>query len=174
MSVKSNIWKGLKAKLLELKNEGVLKHYAIYNTQIESESTEIPFDFPALFVEFSSIIWERTGLRAVNSAQKNKQIGNVTITFHIAFEKYSSETDAFEEIDAEIDKIIEKFHVVVIDEFETALLRSAERQDSNHNNVIVWQVDFTCMVQETFEDKTVIDATGGDENKLGLTINTTI
>ena len=173
MSVKKDIWTGLKVPLLALKNAGTIKHYAIWNNQIELETNEIPFLYPAIFTDMN-IIWDRTGLKSDNNVQWNKQIGTCILTLRCAFEKYVNETTSFDEIDSVLDLIIEKFHLLDICQYTTVLLRSAERIDGNHNNIIIHEIDFTCQIQETFANTGVQDATAGDPTKLSLILTGTL
>jgi len=173
MSVKKDIWTVMKSKLLELKNSGTIQHYARWNNQIVKEGQEISFARPAVFVQMA-INWNTTGIKPDNANQYNKQIGICTMTLHCVFEKYTDESTAYDELDESLDVIIEKFHLLDISAFVTPLVRSNERLDEDHNNIIIHEVDYTCQVQETFENKNVVDATGGDDNKIQLTLNMTV
>jgi hypothetical protein len=175
MSVKLNIWNAVKAKLTELKTAKSINHFAIWNNQINQELNEIPFEFPAVFMEFTEMSW-KTGIEPERTTQYNKQMSedNWIVSFHICFENYEAETSSFEINDPKMDIIIEALQLLPIDQFATNLIRINEVQDTEHGNVIHWIVSFATAVQETFANDTVTDATSGDPTKLSLIINTDI
>ena len=159
MSVKLDIWNGCKLLLADLKTDGTIKHYAIFNNQYDKEAKDILFEFPAVLLQLKSIIWDNAKLTDSTNKQKNGLIGTAIITLHIGFKKYVDETKSFEENDPIIDMILEKFHAVVIGQYTTALIKIEERTDDDHDNVTVHQVDFQLQVQETISKNTIESAT---------------
>lgn len=178
MSVKLDIWTAVKAKLVALKAAGTINHYGIWNNQIEHEENQkddIPFEFPAVFLGFTTMPWD-TALKAGNRNQFNQQSSpegqEWLLTLYICFENYEAETSSFELNDPKFDLIIEAMHMLKINEYAQDLRRSEERMPTDHNNVVVWEVDYITRVAETFADATVIDATDGGVTTLELVINT--
>lgn len=129
------------AKVPELKTIG------LFNNQFEKESENNPIGFPALFVEFDSIDWR--------SQQRGIQIGLSVIRFHIGVETYKtnfSGEQIWEPNDLEFLELVEKIHVAIhgFDDVNfTPLLRVAESQNTDHDNVIVWDVVYQSQITDT-------------------------
>lgn len=164
MSAKLDIFNDI---VTELEEVSEIETIGIWNNQFDNEAEEISFNFPAVFVEFADIPWistnqhpSRSGSQG-NIAKEQKAPGTL-ITLHIGFSELKDETKSFPDIDAILDTVYFKIQGLGANkDFYSALLRVAERQDTDHNRVIDWQMDFsTEMFQcgELDEDLTKIDA----------------
>jgi len=173
MSVKLGIWTGVKTPLQELKDEGTINHFDIWNNQINNETVEIPFDFPAVFMGFTSMPWDSTQLKLNNQGLLNTQLSyQWTLTFYIFFESYEEEISTFENNDAILDLILAKFHMLDISEYISKFIRIDERQNQDNSNIIGWEVDFVTQVQETFaDDSTDVNVPVGGVYPIEVVIN---
>ena len=145
----------------------------LWNSQIINEDKETPFNFPAVFVEFADIPWTSTNLKPAKlggegDVTKQQKGGGALIMLHIAFSQLENETVSFPKISPIIDKVY--FAIQGLNgTFYGPLLRVAERQDTDHDRVIDWQMDFNTMMFECGElDTSLKKITGGT---LGVDIN---
>lgn len=138
----------------------------LWNSQIDNEEDEIPFNFPAVFIEFSLIPWTTTNQRpptiGTQGDIQGEQKGlNALITIHIAFSQLEDETVSFPIISPIIDKVYFAIQKLSGD-FYSALLRVEERQDTDHERVIDWQMDFlTTLFQCGEKDSSLTQIPGG-------------
>jgi len=87
---KAVLYEGIKADLTNLsytKADGTtdrIKTIALWRNQLEREYEEIPFLFPAVFIEFLTSNYNE-------SSSKAYQTLNMTVRLHICFESYKTE-----------------------------------------------------------------------------------
>ncbi len=148
MSTKKDFYLAVKAKILD--NTDV-KHVRLYNSQFDEMDSENTFPFPCVFIEFSALDWI--------TKSEGYQEAETTIKLHVGFE--SVKTEELEVFDL-LEDIHEDLQGMHDPEYYTPLNRSFEGQDTNHDNVIVWQVDY---------DTLLSDNSGNRNNKL---VETTI
>lgn len=143
-----------------------LETVELWNSQFANEDREKPFNYNAVFVEFSEIAWTTTNQTPSRSGSEGdvskQQKGDETlIMLHIAFSQLDNETISF----PIISPIIDKVYLAVQGlngEFYGPLLRVAERQDTDHDRVIDWQMDFNTMIFECGElDDALTEIPGG-------------
>lgn len=164
MSAKLDIYNDIDTALKGITTNNVrdIKHVAIWNNQIFNEAREKAYNFPAVFVEFTEMLWE-TRLAGSNAGaiastgQTEEQNGNITVILHVVFSTLKDETYSFPDVDAILDKVyfaIQNLQGANSDSY-SPLLRVAERQDIDHDRVIDWQVDFNIqrVVQEGQNNK---------------------
>lgn len=161
MSVKLQIFQDIKVALQPLIKSKRLKTIKIWNNQFAQleldRPKESPFNFPCCFIEFPEVDWTWSQVRQRKTgAQGNiekEQKGTVTVTLHIGFSELDNETDSF----AKTDQLIEDIYFAVqnvqgplVNKMPVygPLLRDAERQDTEHDRVIDWQMDFTAGIQQ--------------------------
>lgn len=109
-----------------------IKTVRLWNSQLDNDTTEEAIAFPAVFVDFSSIVW--TG------KQKQGQQGAFEITFHIVMERYQTEAlDTFDRIQ-EVYLALQGF---------CGLQRITEVQDTNHDMCIDWMMTFSAVFDDT-------------------------
>lgn len=148
MSTKKDFYLAVRAKLEAI--EGI-KHVRLYNSQFDEMDNENTFPFPCVFIEFSALDWL--------TKSEGYQEAETTIKLHVGFESVKTEEleilDLLEDIHADLQGMHDP-------EYYTPLDRSFEGQDTNHDNVIVWQMDY---------DTLLSDNAGNRNNKL---VKTTI
>lgn len=155
MSVKLTIFNDIKASIESKVTE--IQDIRLFNAQFDNEDKEKAFNYPVVFIEFADIPWQQSnqkvqGILGINKEQKG---GGAIITLHIGFEHLENETISFDLIDPIIDKIYYAVQTLQGDLY-TALLRIAERQDTDHDRVIDWQMDFSTMMLQLGEESGVI------------------
>jgi len=145
MSVKKDLYLAVKKRVL---NTTSIQHFALYNSQFEELDKEDAFPFPCVFLEFSDLQYE--------TVAKGGQKGDFEIRLHVGFESIMTE-------DLEILSIIDDLHEklqgftnsessgIVIDDpkdYFLPLNRVSESQDTNHDNITVWQIDYSTFVHD--------------------------
>ena len=162
MSAKLDIFNDI---VTEIEKISDIHTVELWNSQLINEEKETPFNFPAVFIEFTDIPWTSTNLNpsklgGEGDVTKQQKGGGALITLHIVFSQLENETVSFPIISPTIDKVyfaIQKLSGT----FYGPLLRVAERQDTDHDRVIDWQMDFNTMMFECGEldpDLTKINA----------------
>ena len=163
MSSKLDIFNDI---VTEVKKISDIQTVELWNSQLVNEDKETAFNYPAVFIEFADIPWTSTNqqpskLGGEGDVTKQQKGGGALITIHIAFSQLENETVSFPKISPIIDKVyfaIQKLSGT----FYGPLLRVAERQDTDHDRVIDWQMDFNTMMFECGElDTSLTKITGG-------------
>ena len=147
MRVKLNIFNDI---VTGIKNITEIWTVELWNSQLENESEEKPFNCPAVFIEFGEIPWTSTNQQPSTLGEKGnvakEQKGDGTlITLHIALSQLEDETVSFPLLSPIIDKVYFAIQGLT-GEFYKPLLRVAERQDTDHERVIHWQLDFIHLI----------------------------
>lgn len=113
------------------------QHVRLWNNQIglmeKGEQIPIP-SYPAVFVDFPSIIWSQLG--------KGKQNAQLTTRLYCVYESFA--TDENEE-DLAVFDFFNSVYLAVQDFQPTQsgkLQRISEQTDIMHTNLYVWQMDF--------------------------------
>ena len=107
-----------------------VKTVRLFNDQFNQHSTESAWAYPAVFIEFLDITWETTQLA--------NQQGSVTVRLHQGFESYQDEdTDILDTLEL-INKAVHGYQGASF----TALQRTNDDQDTNHDQVIIWRTDY--------------------------------
>lgn len=112
-----------------------LKHVALWNSQITHESVEKPFNFPAVFVEFSAMDYtsEAFGIQKCETE----------ITIHCVFSQLV-ETITFLDFVQLVVNSLNEFSGT----YFTGLKRIKEIQDVNHDRVMDWQILFKTTITD--------------------------
>lgn len=146
MSAKKDFYLALRALILD--NTSV-KHCQLYNSQFQEISTENTFLFPCVFIEFTAIEWQTRAL--------GRQEADTTIRLHVGFESLATEELVILDLLDEIHAVLQGFCIA---DLINPLDRVFEGQDTNHDNVIVWLLDYNTLL---------FDNAGNRANKLVLT-----
>lgn len=162
MSAKLDIFNDI---ITEIEKISDIQTVELWNSQLANEAVEIPVNFPAVYIEFAEIPWTSTNQQpsrsgSIGDVSKQQKGEGALVILHIAFSQLNDETVSFPEISPIIDKIYLAIQGLNND-FYGPLLRVAERQDTDHDRVIDWQMDFSTMIFECGEldtDLTKIDA----------------
>lgn len=137
-----------------------VQHVRLWNNQVElSEKKEqIPFQTPAIFIDFPSIEWSTIG--------KGKQNAQLMTRLYCVFESFA--TDENEEdlqvftFRQEVYLVAQKFKATQTGSFQ----RVSEQTDPNHTNLYVWIMDFT----STYTDIDAEDPRGGVDTQINTLI----
>ena len=169
MSAKLDIFNDIVTKIesiVDTDNVRVINTVELWNSQLDNLKEEIPFNFPAVFIEFAEIPWTTTNqqpstLGAQGDVTKEQKGDGALITLHIAFSQLEDETVSFPIISPIIDKVYFAIQGLT-GTFYKPLLRVAERQDTDHDRVIDWQMDFTALIFQCGElDTSLTEIAGG-------------
>ena len=170
MSVKLDLFNDIVTAveaIVDINSVKIVNTVELWNSQLENENKEKPFNYPAVFIEFAEIIWTSTNQQPSalgsqgNVTKEQKGVGTVVI-IHIAHSQLEDETVGFPIIDAVNDKVYFAIQGLFVNDKYSSLLRVAERQDTDHDRVIDWQMDFlTTLFQCGQADDTLVEIVGG-------------
>ncbi len=170
MSVKLDIFNDIVTAvkaIVDINGVRVINTVELWNSQLENESEEKPFNYPAVFIEFSEIPWTSTNQQpsstgATGNVTKEQKGVNALVMIHIAHSELDDETVSFPIIDAVNDTVYFAIQGLFIDQKYSPLLRTLELQDIDHGRVIDWQMGFlTTMFQCGETNDTLIKIDGG-------------
>lgn len=170
MSVKLDIFNDIVTAveaIVDINNVKVINTVELWNSQLENESDEKPFNYPAVFIEFAEIPWTSTNqqpstLGNVGNVTKEQKGVDSLIIIHIAHSQLEDETISFPIIDVVNDKVYFAIQGLFVNQKYSPILRVAERQDTDHDRIIDWQMDFlTTMFQCGEADNTLVEIVGG-------------
>lgn len=136
---KLTLYNGIKTDLEAITG---VKHVALWNNQIEHERQEIPFLYPAIFIEFMPSNYRDKG-RAATSQEYD-----MNVRLRICFEEYK-QTDV--EILTLVDSVWQKMHKKQYGTFGQ-LLRRNEEQDYDHPNIQQYIQDYATLGNENLID----------------------
>ena len=144
MSAKLDLFNDI---VTEIKKITEIETVELWNSQLDNESEEISFNFPAVFIEFAEIPWTTTKLKpsklgSKGDTTKEQKGEGALVTLHISFSQLEDETISFPIIDPVIDKVYFAIQGLSRIEKYTDLLRLSETQDTDHDRVIDWQMNF--------------------------------
>jgi hypothetical protein len=134
---KITLYNGIKADLLTvnyLKSNGTyeyVKTVALWRNQIEKENVEIPFLYPAVFIEFLSSNY-------MESSSKTYQELTLTVRLHICYESYLTEDLDLLNLTQEVYSKMQLKQYG----FFGVMKRRNEEQDFDHNNVQDFKQDY--------------------------------
>jgi len=162
----SSFLKAFNAIKAQIETVAEIKTVRLWNSQIDNHEREQPYTRPACFIEFKP-----TGITTDQPTQKigqnvsRQQKINTIITIHYEDFKYEDETTSLPIIDANFQKI---YYVLqgftkgaLADGYFQPLLRVDVRFDSDHDQVLDWQMDFETMLQECGEEEELTLIAGG-------------
>lgn len=168
MGIKLTLFNDIKARL-EAKVPELLT-IRKWNNQFNNESREYAFKFPAAFISFSEMQWQppKNTTALVNQLQAQQE-GVFVVSIYLGFDKLEDETESWPDIEPIIHKVWSYLEEWTGTPAEYGkLIRVSEVEDNNHDNVIVWVINFEFRVAEC--------ATVGDmvaaPDPLTLTIDT--
>lgn len=138
---KLTLYNSLKTDLVSIFG---VKHVALWNSQIDNEANEIPFLYPAIFIEFMPSTYTDKGNKATS------QQYDMNIRLHICFEEYK-QTDV--EILTLVDNVWQKIHTKQYGTFGK-LLRRNEEQNFDHGNIQVYNQDYSTLGNDNLTSNT--------------------
>jgi hypothetical protein len=158
---KKIVYNEIKARVIS--KVPAIKTFRLWNNQVSNENVENAFNYPAVFLFFSDLEYlnEHSALQTI--------VG--TIKLYIVQEEYKTENE--ENLDF-IDSIANALNGYQTDTIVAPLIRVTELQDTDHNNLIVWEQDYQFKANDTtsskYNDAIEIDA-GVVEPDLTLTFD---
>ena len=173
MGLKLNIYNGIKTALESIVtgSERDIKTVGKWNNQFSQELNENPATYPRVYIGYSQLLYQNknpVGSRLSVGKTGIEQTCNFIITLYCGFERYEDTSDSW----LIIEPILLKIHYAIntLDITNCApILRTEEREDNDHDNVIVWEIDFIGEGVEAGQDKTVSE---GDQLIAGGVLET--
>lgn len=160
MSVKIELYQAVKAALQEITE---IKNVLHYNGQDSyNYEKDIARRFPQAWIQLTSIPWQYPEQASYNKNRTRQQKSEgITITVYLATFNLKEDDDTFEDDLLLVDKIYRKLILLDGDHF-TELVRISESDTPTNDNVRVWAQEYTCMLTEQAEAKTLIDVSPVD------------
>jgi hypothetical protein len=128
----------------QLEDETSAVHVRLWNNQIRlsEEGQQIPFEFPAIFIDFPFISWKQLG--------KGTQITDegFIVRLYICFSSFHTSEN---EEDLEVFTLRNEVYLAMQDFQPTGagkLERVSEQTDVNHTNMYMWVMDFKTSYQD--------------------------
>lgn len=125
-----------------------LKTVGLWNNQFERENVENAFLYPCCFIEFNNDNF-------VDLTQGVQQFDSI-ITLHLGFESYKDEDTFILQLKQDVYKAI---HTLQCGVSASKLLRVAERQNFDHDNVQDYQTDYKTTIKDADASPTYLTAT---------------
>lgn len=114
-----------------------IKTFRLFNNQFNKEAVEKASFWPALMVEFVEAPY--------TSKSESRQEADLSIVFHLGFASLKTEDRYIFELAQKVHQSIQGFAVEgLISPFN----RKRERQDTDHDNVIVWQIEYVTLLTD--------------------------
>ena len=133
MSTKKDFYLAVRAQL----ETTSLKHVRLYNSQFDEMDGENTFPFPCAFIEFTQLQWL--------TKSEGYQEADTVFRIHVGFESIKTEELVVLDLLEEIHAALQGLHDP---EYFTPLDRGFEGQDTNHDNVIVWMLDYDTLLSD--------------------------
>lgn len=138
MNAKKDLYLDVKKRIKDEVKD--VKHVLLFNNQFDRDNIEEAFTYPCVFIEFVQLI--HTGV------VQNQQKSDIQIRLHIGYESLETE-------DLGIFDLVQNIHIAVqgfSGAFFSGLQRIEERQDLDHDNINIWQVDYECNLTDCITD----------------------
>jgi hypothetical protein len=125
-----------------LESETSAEHVRLWNNQMEllEKNEQIPFQFPAIFIDFLDINWRQLG--------KGTQIADLTVRFYVCFSSFHTTEN---EEDVTMFDLVQEVYLVLQDykpSMGGKLTKTREETDTRHTNMYVWIMDYTTTYQD--------------------------
>jgi hypothetical protein len=157
MGVKLTIYNDIKARIEATVTE--INTVKKFNNQFTNEDRENPVQYPVAYIGFSSMEWIKPATRTsmLNTLQQ-QQGGRMVVTIYLGFSHLEDEEDSFPIYEPIIQKVWQYLQGWSGTNIEYgALVRIAEREDNNHDGVIVWEIDFEVGVNDCGNTDTTLE-----------------
>lgn len=122
-----------------------IKHVALWNNQIERESEEIAFLYPAIFIEFMPSNYRDKGKLAIS------QEYDMVVRLHVCFESYLDEDTSILTL---LENVWQTVHNKQYGTFGK-LLRRNEEQNFDHPNIQIYIQDYATLGNDNQTQNTV-------------------
>lgn len=151
------LYTGLKADLTAISG---IKYVALWNNQLERESIEQPFLYPAIFIEFLPSNFRDKGNKA------SSQEYDLTVRLHICFESYKDEDTDILTLKQNVWQTVHRKQYGVFGN----LMRRNEEQNFDHPNIQDYIQDYATLGNDNYTN-TLVSHTITDLNTTGSTIS---
>jgi hypothetical protein len=123
-----------------LKSIPEIRTVDLYNQQVKKlkEGKEVPFLFPAVFLEYSNITYKQEGA--------GTQKGELTVTIHIYANNFKDPVNEIFQLRAKVHRAIHGLRSE--NDTFSSLVRTGEDPPSSWDSILEWQMDY----QATFVD----------------------
>jgi hypothetical protein len=125
---------------LETELGASVKTVGLFNNQFNNESTEKAFDYPAIFIEFSSVPYTTEGFGI--------QKGEIEFILHIGSKDFRKDIN-FLDLTQNAYLALQGFS----GDYFNSINRIFEEQDTDHDSVLVWQITFNCLLTDCLANK---------------------
>ena len=139
MEGEAALYKELKDRLLTIKE---IKHVGLFNNQYEREQEEKQLILPAVFVQIQG-----NDFRDRGGALKLQDY-MTTVTLHIGFNSKATDDIKILTLKQLIYRSIHGFRPITESKNLGVLKRVAERQNFDHDNLHLYEQDYTCIIQD--------------------------
>lgn len=157
---------------IETALEGIsaIKHVIKYNSQDFNNDKIFQRIYPQAWMQLSSIVWNPSELKAHQQNATQQQKGNVEVTIYIAQHSLKENESTWLPDLSLINSVYRALtNLSTATESFTPLQRVSEVDHIDNNNVRIWQIVFSTMIEECGVTNNQEDAT-----PVTLTINKTI
>lgn len=144
MEGEAALYKELKTVLLSIKE---IKHVGLFNNQYEREREEKQLILPAVFVQIQGTQFRDRG------AGLKLQDYIATVTLHIGFNSKATDDIKILTLKQTIYRAIHGFRPITESQNLGVLKRVDERQNFDHDNLHLYEQDYTCLIQDFDADK---------------------
>jgi len=120
-----------------------LKKVGLWNNQFERESENVSFNYPCCWIEFTDILY----MDYLKGVQKY----SMTVNFHLGFKSEKTEDTDILQLKQDLHLILQTFQT----DYNSKLLRRAEIQNFDHDNVQEYILSYETSGKDYFEDKLV-------------------
>lgn len=155
MGAKLSLFNAVAAALQNVKDSNgnpAFREVRKWNNQVQQEPVNNAVRYPSAFISFSEIAWMAQEAHALGGNFRGKQQkADITVTVYCVFEKYNDETDSWPEYEPITRNVWLEVTTIPGGGEYGQLTRSAEREDVDHNNLVVWEIDFTVMIFECMD-----------------------
>lgn len=135
MNSKLDLFDALEARIKDEIPE--IKTFRLFNNQFENEKQEKAFAFPALMVEFTDLNY--------TAKSESLQEADTSLIFHLGFASLKTEDREIFVLAQKVHQSLQAFAGVGL---FSSLNRKREQQDSNHDGVIVWKMEYTTLLSD--------------------------
>jgi hypothetical protein len=157
---KIDLYEGIKADLEGLtytkgdSTVGQVQTVALWRNQIEREPEEIPFLYPAIFIEFLTSNYMESSSKAYQSLE-------LTVRLHICFESYKDEDLDVLRLTQAVYSAMQLKNYAGTTGFFAAMKRRNEEQNFDHPNVQDFIQDYSVGTAKDFykDQRPTVDAT---------------
>lgn len=119
----------------EVDDKPVIKHFDLWNNNLQALGKEGVFDMPAIFIEYMPIKWEATGTKGQQSADLVLRLHIITNTLAKSSDNSKQQSQALHHLE-----LIDKLHYCMAQwigtDYTGHIVRTQSLTDNNHNQIL--------------------------------------